>query len=81
MNSLVKQIINDDGEQVPAEKQKWHCLTTVCGDAAMLCTGEFVDEGAMSGNGAEYVFKEVRRGGITCEKCLETVKEFKSIKF
>jgi len=80
VNSLVKQIVNDDGEAVPPEEQVWHLMQAFTGDAGLLCTGEFVDDGAASGNGSNYKFKEVKRGGITCNKCLSIVKEFKAIR-
>ena len=78
MNNLVRQLANDDGE--PIEDPKWHLLVTLTGDNALLCTGEFTDDGCHSGNGALYEFKSTKRGGITCEWCLKTIKELKAVK-
>lgn len=80
MNNLVTQIVNDDGEKVSEEDQCWHLMGRFGGDNGVLCTGEFVDSAAASGNGSEYKFKDVLRGGITCKRCLQVVKEFKAIK-
>ncbi|MGH1373574.1 MAG: hypothetical protein ACRBBW_16155 [Cellvibrionaceae bacterium] len=79
-NNLVRQLVNDDGEVVLAGRRRWHLLTVTNGDDSLLCTGEFVSDAAMSSNGAEYIHKTVERGGITCEKCIKIIKEFKAVK-
>lgn len=76
-HALAKQIVNEDGDTVAADMQVWHFVTSVCGDAATLCTGEFIGEGASCGT---YQAKEVKRGGITCEDCLGIIKEFKAVR-
>jgi hypothetical protein len=80
MNRLAKQIINDDGEQVLKEDQRWHLMQKNVGDISLLCTGEFVFSGCASGNGEVYDFKQTTRGGITCEECMTKIKEIKSVK-
>jgi len=80
MNNLVLQLVNDDGDPVERQDQRWHVLTESSGEAAMLCTGEFVDDASSSGNGSCYELKSVSRGGITCEKCLEIVRVIKQIR-
>lgn len=78
MNDLVMQIVDDDGDVVL--EPKWHMHTVLCGDEAMLCTGNFTDSGGSSGNGEEYKFKSVKRGGITCDDCLSMIMELKRVK-
>jgi hypothetical protein len=80
VNYLVKQLVDDDGEIVEKDAQRWHLSGTFSGDAGMLCTGEFLDDCAMSSAGATYEFKEVKRGGITCKKCLSIVADLKAVK-
>jgi hypothetical protein len=77
MQTLAKQLINEDREKVLPEDMRWHALEEVTSDRALVCTGEFVDFGAGAG---DYIFKNVNRGGITCEECIERIKYFKSIK-
>jgi len=79
MTTLTKQLVNEDGFDVPPDEQCWHVITHASGDLCLLCTGEFVDEGARNPD-AVYRFKEVNRGGITCKNCLSHVKEMKAIK-
>jgi len=81
MNQLVKQLVNDDGEIVEEDEQRWHLmLTSGVEEEHLLCTGEYVGEGCSSGNGEIYIYKEVQRGGITCETCLSIVRTIKGIK-
>ena len=80
MNNLVLQLVDDDGDPVELQDQRWHVLHESTGEAAMLCTGEFVDDASSSGNGSRYALRSVIRGGITCKKCLEIVRTIKSIK-
>jgi hypothetical protein len=51
----------------------WHFIDWV-DDPRAICTGIAFEE--------ETVFKtkEVKRGGITCKKCINRIKEIKSIK-
>lgn len=81
MNSLVKQLVDDDGETVDKINQVWHLLDDITGgEAGLLCTGEYVDEGCDSGNGSEYLFKAAKRGGITCPDCMRRIKEIKAVR-
>ncbi len=75
MNKLVKILSDEDGDKI--ENPKW-CLTQ-CTDGSLrtLCSGECFGEGE---GRATYTTKEVKRGGITCEKCLEIIKLYKSIR-
>ena len=78
MQLLAKQLINEDQEPVPVDDQVWHAIdNNVSGDAALICTGEFIDPGAGCG---EYELKTVSRGGITCRECINRIKHFKSIR-
>lgn len=78
MNQLAKQIVDDDGHRT--DDESWHYVHIVNGDDAILCTGEFVDDACSSGNGSLYKRKKVARGGITCKRCLEVIKQFKAIR-
>jgi len=80
MNNLALQLVNDDGDPVELQDRRWHVVHDSAGEAAILCTGEFVDDASSSGNGSRYELKSVIRGGITCEKCLEIVRAIKSIR-
>lgn len=80
MNKLAKQLINEDGEPVELEEQCWHLQDVGTTEMQLLCTGEPLDFGSQTGNGAEYVFKETKRGGITCKVCLSIIKAFKGVK-
>lgn len=80
MNHLVKQLVNDDGEIVEEDEQRWHLMLTSGGDTALVCTGEYVGEGCSSGNGEIYIFKQTQRAGITCETCLSIVRAVKAVK-
>ena len=77
MQTLAKQIVNEDGDKIPEDEQVWHGLQSLVGDTGLICTMEFIDYGAGAGS---YITKDVKRGGITCDKCLDTIKYYKSIK-
>ena len=73
-NSLVKLVINEDGEKT---SQDWHLAMIAAGSMTLFCTGEFYGEGEGNARGVE---KTVKRGGITCENCLGKIKEIKKVK-
>lgn len=76
MNHLVKIISNDDGDKLSKEEQVWH--VAIKSDALRtLCTGEAFGFGESS---CEYEEKWVKRGGITCDACLQKVKFIKKIR-
>ncbi|CAM1341778.1 hypothetical protein [Tenacibaculum aestuarii] len=77
MNYLVKILCDDNGEPRDKYLQHWHYVKTTCGDSATLCDGEYFGFGA---SGCEYETKSVKKGGITCPKCLDFIREIKSIK-
>lgn len=77
MHQLAKQLKNEDRVEIPVEEQVWHSIKDASGDPALVCTGEFIDEGCGDG---EYILKVVKRGGITCKECMSTIKHFKAIK-
>lgn len=76
MNVLVK--ITQDEDQLATGNESWH-LVDPCNfqGSAALCTSEFFGGGESI---AEFEMKEVSRGGITCPKCLEIMKTYKSVK-
>ena len=74
MNILVKILVNDTGEI--EESPKWHLMTNKMGNQA-FCTGEFVGIGESR---CEFEIKTVKRGGITCERCLQEIKRIKAVK-
>lgn len=80
MNLLAKQIIDDDGEALALDDHRWHYVADISGDRAIICTGEFIDDAASSGNGSLYETKTTKRGGITCENCIAIIREYKAIR-
>ena len=74
-HNLVKILFDEDGEKI--DEPVWHLVVSVSGSPATLCTGEVFGEG--EGN-AVYEEKQVNRGGITCKKCLEQLRDLKSVK-
>jgi hypothetical protein len=75
MHTLVKIVVNDDGDKV--NEPKWHWIVDHFDSERILCTMEAFGFGESS---AEYKIKTVNRGGITCSQCLQLIKEFKAIK-
>lgn len=76
MNHLVKILSDNAGEIRDKDFQYWHFVSNK-GGSQTLCEGEFFGYGE---SGCEFEEKSVERGGITCPKCLEFIKEIKSIK-
>lgn len=76
MNYLVKILSDDSGEPREKYQQYWHYVTNKTGNQT-LCEGEFFGFGE---SGCEYEVKQVKRGGITCPKCLAEIKDIKAIK-
>lgn len=75
MNYLVKITRDDDGDYI--DDPVW-CAVIHAADAdCALCTLEVFGAGE---GAAEYETKTVKRGGITCSRCLERIHEIKSIK-
>lgn len=75
-NELVKIIRDDDGTLT--ENDSWHLVdpTNRQGQAA-LCTQEFFGFGESL---IEFETKQAKRGGITCERCLEKIRVLKAIR-
>ena len=76
MPYLVKIFQDNDGEEVPVKYQVWHLVYNFNGEQA-FCSGEYFGYGESA---VVFKTKFVKRGGITCEKCLQKVKEIKAIK-
>ena len=77
-NSLVKIFIDEDGLKVPKEDQRW-CLadpSPQLDTERVLCSGQVLDIDTH----AQWEEKITKRGGITCDKCLEAVRGYKQIK-
>lgn len=53
----------------------WHYVTQICGDPAILCTGEFLAESAGGSDDTE-----TKIGKITCPECKNMIREFKAVK-
>lgn len=81
-NQTVYQMtINEDGEEYPYGSD-WHAEGVYGGSPTLLCTGEFFD-GHGSGHSEGYAkckSKTVKRGGITCESCLSSIRAIKAIR-
>jgi hypothetical protein len=73
MVTLVKILTDDLGKNGDG---KFHVLTNYGDTNRTLCTGEAVD----GSTNVNPMFKEVKRGGITCDECLSIVRWFKQIK-
>lgn len=74
MNHLAKIIVLDNGEVV--KNPKW-CMVDPTGDTPRtVCSGDALD----SADKTEYAEKVTKRGGVQCDKCIEVINYFKSIK-
>jgi hypothetical protein len=76
-HGLVKITVDEDGQPVHKEDQKWCFVTKSGGAPTALCAGEVFGSGE---GAAEYKYKEVSRG-VPCLHCKEIIKEFKAVKF
>jgi len=76
MNQLVKILKDHSGEPREKELQFWHYVVNYTGSAT-LCEGEFFGYGESA---VEFKTNTVKRGGITCPKCLARIKQMKAIK-
>jgi len=77
MHMLVKITANDDGDPTD-NPDDWHLVDPSNHQgAAALCTQYFFGDGESA---AEFEVKDVKRGGITCQLCLDMVKSFKAVK-
>jgi len=74
MNSLIKLTKTDDGD-VCIEDQFWHLLTA-SGDTVRTACGYAID-GCSDNDGPR---KNIQRGGITCDQCIATIKEYKEVR-
>lgn len=74
MNTLVMIVTNEDGEE---EEPLWHAINPHADDLMVLCSGQYFGDGASE---CTYKTKDIIRGGISCPKCVEIIKFYKSIK-
>jgi hypothetical protein len=74
-HELVKITVNDDGEY--SFDEHFHYVHAPDGAARTLCSNEVFGDGEGQ---AQFMLKEVKRGGISCPKCMEIIKAFKRIK-
>lgn len=74
---LARLTCRDDGENIPEDERVW-CLMTPysCGEQT-FCGGEYFGFGE---GGAMAETKTVRRGGITCQTCLDHIREIKAVR-
>ena len=78
MNHLIRILTSDDGEIYDEDFAKlWHVAIESAGCTGTLCGGEVVGYG---NSACEYKYKAVKRGGITCDKCIEVLKSIKGVK-
>ena len=77
MHKVVKIIASDDREPTPEHLRVWHLVVVEAGSQCTLCGGEYFGFGESS---CEFERKDVKKGGITCEMCIEIIKKFKAIK-
>lgn len=77
MNNLVKELKNEDCENIEEQDQVWHLWFWEAGSPTFFCNGQHFGYG--EGN-VEFITKSVKRGGITCLDCLAKIKKIKNIK-
>lgn len=73
-HNLVKILNHDNGDD--PDNDDWHMIDNFGDTQRVLCTGEAYD----GSSSLELKHKTVKRGGISCESCLDVVKFYKSIK-
>lgn len=67
------------------DKNAWH-LIYYANAPMMLCTGQYLllefkeSEETHALDVFSFITKDVKRGGVTCEKCLELIQQIKSYK-
>lgn len=66
--------VEEDEQDGYDDVGRWH-LSVTDDDPRILCTGLAYQDGESVWKG-----KTVKRGGITCEHCINKIKWFKSIK-
>ncbi|MBL4759385.1 MAG: hypothetical protein JKY80_00815 [Mariprofundaceae bacterium] len=71
---LVKITVDEDGYD---EDSGWHYIGEAGGSECCLCDGQVFGLGE---GDAEFKIKEVKRGGITCDKCLRIIREHKAVR-
>lgn len=77
-NYLVRMITDEDGDAAP---DVWHLSWPDAGSNSVFCTGEFYNVGGAMGEGnACAEEKTTKRGGITCDDCLDKIKQIKKVK-
>jgi hypothetical protein len=77
-HELVKILSDDKNEPRELYLQVWHLVDIAnSSGACTLCEGEYFGVGE---SGCEFEVKSVKRGGITCKKCLDILKAYKKIK-
>jgi hypothetical protein len=74
MHNLVKFITDDDGEPMDP---LWHFPVCFDGSDRAICNGLVFGEGE---GRAKFQVKQVKKGGITCPRCLEIIKMLKKVK-
>jgi len=74
MNIVYRRLRDDDGNEI--HEDEWHIADPSADVARILCTGEAIDGDSL----VILDSKEVKRGGITCKKCLQIIKDFKAIR-
>jgi len=82
-HTIVKLLINEDGDLIPKEEQVWHLVDPNDGSTQMtFCQGQVYDTEYVIGQAEKVTGKEAKRakGGITCKDCLHKIKQIKSIK-
>lgn len=72
MNNLVT-IHSVNGDENDRDAGKTHAIIAL-DDSRTICSGLVFSEES------DFTLKKVKRGGITCETCLDVIKRIKSIK-
>ena len=81
MHTIAQMTLNEDGEAFPYGRD-WHAGDSRSGTNVLLCSGECYDDvGQLDAEGtAKCTTKTMKRGGITCQNCIEIIRSIKAIK-
>lgn len=75
-HTIVNFLTDENGDE-EINDETWHLSVRFSGVYQALCSGQVFHNEVSP---VKFRFIQVQKGGITCEKCLEQVREFKKIK-
>lgn len=69
-----------DGDRDDTYDKSWHMATVICGDPAVLCTGEYYGYGIGDIDNEDGHHYNEKVGKITCDSCRNIIKLHKGVK-